>query len=152
MSRYAPIQDSSTTLSSIVIIGILYYFYTNLSVINAWITGHTAWIKTLFFIGLAISFIYPYQGSNVGDKEMGYGQVGQQDSVPQLMRSMILSDQHGRCARCQQPLRSGNYRIDFITPIYRGGMQQSTNYHAVCGQCYRNSKIEEIIRLKSDRI
>ena len=150
MSRYVSQQDSSSLLSSIVIVGILYMFYSNLASLNAWINGHTTWIRNFFFLALAVSFIYPFQVR--GATYSGPSSAGSNwSNVPQLMRSMILSDQGGRCGRCRGRL-DRNYYIDLIVPVYRGGMQQSMNYQALCGVCHRNREIEQVIERRVEMI
>lgn len=141
MTRYNSRPDSSNIISSIILIGIIYLFYSNLQWLNTWINNHTSWIKNGIYLILAISFIFPFTFSKSSINQ----EYIPKQNIPQLMKNMILSDQHNKCYRCNSILHNNQYYIDLIIPIYKGGSQQSSNYYALCPTCHKSKQLENII-------
>jgi 5-methylcytosine-specific restriction endonuclease McrA len=66
-------------------------------------------------------------------------------NVSNLTKKIIASNQGWHCGHCHTQL-DFTYEIDHITPLFRGGSNESRNLIALCRNCHGKKTIMERIK------
>lgn len=62
--------------------------------------------------------------------------------VTPLQKKIVASDQRWKCKHCGQTL-DYTYEVDHITPLYKGGSNNSQNLQALCRNCHGKKTIRD---------
>lgn len=65
--------------------------------------------------------------------------------IPQTIRAKVFDETGGRCAHCGKPMYfSGNFTVDHIVPLAKGGKNEIENYVPLCFSCNKE-KSDDVI-------
>lgn len=59
------------------------------------------------------------------------------------MRRQVLVEQRGSCALCGFVLVDGEWALDHITPLSKGGSDERANLQAICHPCHEKKSARD---------
>ena len=68
--------------------------------------------------------------------------TNQKRNVTNLQKKVVASNQEWKCGKCNTIL-DASYEVDHITPLYKGGSNETTNLMALCRNCHGKKTIED---------
>ena len=104
--------------------------------------------------------MYPYYylvesiWTDKGARQKVIAYLGRAQNLSDITKNMIIeifAKSNNLCAECKQPSSVGNQlTIDHITPLSKGGTNESSNLQALCFVC-NQKKTDSMVLIPSDQ-